>query len=93
MKVSSQVALRSSTGGLVMPLFDGYDRELLFEYITNRVNHDRWVEVRIGREFWRARLLAPEENLCCTVCGDALTIAHASGLSHLCTRCRKRLLH
>jgi len=76
---------------MIMPLRDEYDRELVFEYIANRVHHDHWVDVRIGREYWRARLLAPEEDIRCSVCAGALTIAHASGGSQLCTRCCKRL--
>jgi len=93
MKYSGQVAVRSSTGGLIMPLRSEYDRQLLFEHITDRVRRDRWVDVRAGRQHWRATLIEPDSHVPCSTCGEALTIAHASAGAQLCTRCRMRALH
>jgi hypothetical protein len=78
---------------MIMPLRSGYDRQLLFEHIANRVRRDPWVDVTIDGERWRAQLVGSQDRLSCTGCGDGLTIAHASGKRRLCTRCRSRALH
>jgi hypothetical protein len=88
-----QVEMRSATGGLILPLCDAYDRQLLFEHIADRVRRVRWVDVSAGAEHWRATLRKRNQHTPCTRCGDALTIAHESGGNHLCTRCQMRALH
>ena len=93
MKTSNNVTLRSSTGGTTVSLIDEYDRDLLFEYLAERVRRDRWVQVCAGRERWRATLLRPDQHVPCTECGEPLTIAHTSAGHRLCTRCRRRALH
>jgi hypothetical protein len=85
--------MRSSMGGLIMPLRDAYDRQVLFEHIVNRARRDSWVDVRVGGECWRAMLMAPGSSLACTSCGGTLSIAHTSAGHRLCTRCRMRALH
>jgi hypothetical protein len=92
MKRHGPVALRSPTGGLILPLQDDYDCEVLFESIADRVRRHRSVDVSTRCAQWRAVLIAPHAKIPCTSCAEALTIAHVSGESQLCTRCQKRAL-
>lgn len=93
MKYHGQIALRSPTGGMILPLRSEYDRQLVFEHITDRVRREQWVDVSLAGQHWRAMLVAPDAKLTCTSCAEPLSIAHASAGRRLCTRCRMRTLH
>ena len=57
-----------SGGGLIVPAWTPYERQLLTEHILASVHHKQQVRVSIGRRAWLVEQADEERPIVCSLC-------------------------
>ena len=77
-------------GGIFLPARSPYDRQILIEYVTDRVRAAAEVQVLLDGQRWLVQLHRGRPAACCTCCGSAARptcYASANGQAAYCVNC------